>query len=259
MQAQSQQVGPGGPAHRSVAAGRGVNWWTEAWPWMFDGGRAGIWIGMGLVTMLIYVGLHFVPVLGPIAAHLLLFPLAGGLILAARKSERGETPEFADLFSGFGTHAGALLLAGVLIIAASLLVVGLMAMVGVGAAVSAFLGGLDLDLGSRPVAAAGLGIATALLLVVCLALFIPISMAAWFAPALIVLRGAQPVDALKSSLAACRANIGALVVYGLLFIAFALLASMLLGLGWLVLTPMAALSTYGAYKDVLEPEVDIQL
>jgi uncharacterized membrane protein len=252
-------MGPGGPAHRSVAAGRGVNWWTEAWPWMFGGGRAGVWIGMGLVVTVIYLVLHLVGALGAILAHLLLFPLAGGLMLAARKSERGEALEIADVFAGFRTHPSPLLLAGVLVIAASLVVVGLMGVVGVGAAVSAFLGGLAVDLGSRPVAAAGLGLTTALLLVVCLALFIPISMAAWLAPALIVLRGVPPVEALKQSLAACRASIGALAVYGLLFIGFAVLASIFLGLGWLVLTPMAALSTYGAYKDLLEPTVDIHL
>jgi hypothetical protein len=190
VQAQSQQMGPGGPAHRSVAAGRGVNWWTEAWPWMFGGGRAGVWIGMGLVVMVIYVVLHLVGALGAVVAHLLLFPLAGGLMLAARKSERGEALELADVFAGFRSHAAPLLLAGVLVIAASLVVVGLMSVVGVGAALSAFLGGLAVDLGSHPEAAAGLGITAALLLVVCLALFIPISMAAWLAPALIVLRAA---------------------------------------------------------------------
>jgi uncharacterized membrane protein len=60
------------------------------------------------------------------------------------------------------------------------------------------------------------------------------------------------VEALKASLAACRANLGALTVYGLLWIAFAFATLFTLGIGWLVLWPLMVLSTYAAYRDLFE-------
>jgi len=81
---------------------------------------------------------------------------------------------------------------------------------------------------------------------------LPIGMGAWLGPALIVLRGQPPIDALRDSLAACWANPGALAIYGLLWIAFAIVASIPFGLGWPVLAPLMALSTYAAYKDLFE-------
>jgi len=62
------------------------------------------------------------------------------------------------------------------------------------------------------------------------------------------------VEALKASLSACWANLGALAVYGLLWIAFAIIASIPLGLGWLVLAPLMVLSTYAAYQDLFETQ-----
>ena len=76
--------------------------------------------------------------------------------------------------------------------------------------------------------------------------------AAWLAPALIVLQKQPPFEALKTSLAACWANLGALTIYGLLWIGFAIIASIPLMLGWLVLAPLMVLSTYAAYRDLFE-------
>jgi len=248
----SAELGP------PVAARHGLQWWSSAVAWLFgDVARLGVWVGMWLCCFLMLGALHFVPVFGSAASYLLYFVFCGGLMLAAQRSARGAAPPFGDLFSGFGPQAGALLGAGMIVFAANLAIFGLMLAVGVGAFVAALVEGAVSTLSFPSPAALGLGLGTAGLLVLCLALLIPMSMAAWLAPALIVLRGARPVDALRLSLAASRRNLGALTVYGLVFIVLALAATLMLGLGWLVLAPLMFLSTYAAFEDLFGDAVDV--
>ena len=55
---------------------------------------------------------------------------------------------------------------------------------------------------------------------------------------------------MKASFAACLRNVPPFLVYGLLGVAFAVVASIPLGLGWLVLLPVYAATTYTSYKDI---------
>jgi uncharacterized membrane protein len=75
-------------------------------------------------------------------------------------------------------------------------------------------------------------------------------MAIWFAPALVVLRGMAPVDAIKASFAASMKNIVPFVVFGVLYIIAAIVASIPFGLGWIVLVPVLLLTAYVSYQDV---------
>ena len=59
-----------------------------------------------------------------------------------------------------------------------------------------------------------------------------------------------PQAALWLSFRANLTNIGAMLIYGLLLIVLALLASIPLGLGWFVLGPMMAGSWYATWRDV---------
>ncbi|HUD26924.1 MAG TPA: BPSS1780 family membrane protein [Burkholderiaceae bacterium] len=236
------------PPFRQVHSGHGVQWWSSAWKLLFHRGAAAVWIVMCLIAAVIYVVLHVVPMLGWIAAHLAAFLFAGGLMLAARKTDQATAPAVGDLFAGFGPPLGSLVIGAALLMVAVLLIIGALAVAGAGAAFGAMFGGMTGNMGVL----AGLGATSLLLLLAALVLLIPIGMAAWLAPALIVLKQQPPVEALKASLAACWANVGALAVYGLLWIAFAIVASIPLGLGWLVLLPLMALSTYAAYCDLFE-------
>ena len=75
-------------------------------------------------------------------------------------------------------------------------------------------------------------------------------MAWWFAVPLVALNGAKPLDALKASFAASWANVGALLVYGLIFLVLAILASIPMGLGWLVLAPVATGASFASWREV---------
>jgi hypothetical protein len=236
------------PAFRQVHSGHGVEWWSTAWRWLFHQGATAVWIVMCLIAMVIFGLLHVVPLFGMIAGQIGLFVFGGGLMLAARKTDEGTTPAVGDLFAGFGPSLGPLVIGGALLVVAALLVAGAASVAGIGAVVGAVFGGLAGNLALL----AGLGATSLLVALIALLLLLPIGLAAWLAPALIVFRKQPPVEALKASLAACWANLGALAVYGLLWIAFAIVASIPAMLGWLVLAPLMALSTYAAYRDLFE-------
>ena len=89
-----------------------------------------------------------------------------------------------------------------------------------------------------------------LAMLVVLALAIPIYMALWFAPALVVFHHLTPVEAMKTSFAACLKNIVPFLLYSVILLLLAMVASIPFGLGWLVLLPVIVASIYTAYRDI---------
>jgi uncharacterized membrane protein len=94
------------------------------------------------------------------------------------------------------------------------------------------------------------GLTALLVLLVGLLLAIPLLMAFWFAPALIVLRGDEPVAAMKASFRACLRNVPPFLIYGLLGLLFLILACIPLFLGLVVLIPVGIATIYTSYKDI---------
>lgn len=244
------------PTHVSDA-GRGLRWWTDSFTWLFgDLARLGVWVGMSLSFVLITIPLHWFPVLGSVAAFLLTFVFCGGLMQAAQKTDRGQAPAFSDLFSGFGPRAGALVASGLLVLLANAAVLAVMFAVGVGAVIHSALGAASMSawnagaLDSLDSLSIGWGSLVAFLL--CLLLFIPISLAAWFTPALVMLRDAAPADALRMSLSGCMRNLGAITVYSLVGILLGIVSIATLLIGGIFLLPLCFLSTYAAYRDLFD-------
>jgi uncharacterized membrane protein len=101
---------------------------------------------------------------------------------------------------------------------------------------------------AQVVAAAGPAIILVLLIAVSVALLV--AMAYWFAPALVVLNGEAPIAALRKSFAASMHNIGAFLLYGIIYIGLAIVASIPMGLGWLVLGPMVVGSCYAGWRTI---------
>ena len=229
---------------RVVQAGRGVSWWSEAWALFVK--APGMWIVFGLVLIAVFVVLGFIPVVGTLASALLAPVLAGGWMLASRKVEGGGTLEVADLFAGFKERLNPLLVLGALTLVATFALGALAAAMGFGAVMGMIAGGAH---GSAAGAIAALG-AGMFSLLVFLALGLLMTMALWFAPPLVVLRNVAPVDALKASFAASLKNVMPFLVYSVLYIVAAIVASIPVGLGWIVLVPVLLLSVYVSYQDV---------
>lgn len=80
---------------------------------------------------------------------------------------------------------------------------------------------------------------------------IPIMMAMWFSPILIVFHDLSIIRAVALSFRACLANILPFLCYGILWLVLAIVASMPLFLGWFVFLPIMALTYYTAYRHIL--------
>ena len=237
------------PGGRTVALGRGVSWLGEAWRMFKD--APGSWVACFLIFILIMIVLAIIPVLGNIAGALLSPLLIGGLMVGCRALERSDELEVSHLFAGFKQKPGPLFILGLLEFAISLVAMAIAAGVIFLTVGAMFLGVL---MGKSPEASTALDsqylMGALVVLLVLVALFIPVTMAVWFAPALVMLDDVQPWEALKSSFLGCLKNIGAFLLYGIVWILLGIVATIPLGLGWLVLGPVTIASVYTAYRDI---------
>lgn len=226
---------------RAVEAGRGWTWIAEGFG-LFKK-APGMWIALVVILFVILIVLAFIPLLGAVATFLLMPLFLGGLMLGCRALEGGGELEVAHLFAGFKEHTGNLIVLGALAIGGWVIVMlPVVAIVGAGAIVGMMRGD------AAGVAAMGGSIMLAWL--VAMALSIPIYMALWFAPALVVLRGLAPVAAVKESFFGCLKNVLPFLIYGLVMLVLGVLATIPLALGWLVLGPVAVASIYVSYRDI---------
>ena len=85
-----------------------------------------------------------------------------------------------------------------------------------------------------------------------LLLMLPVMMMMWFAPTLIMFRDEGPLSALGTSFRACLHNTPALLVYGLLGLVFAIVATLPFGIGWIVLAPVTLATLYTSYESIFE-------
>lgn len=236
----------GTATRRTVDAGRGTAWWTQSWALFMK--NPGMWLIFGVVFVLAFFVLGWIPFVGGLVATVLGQVLAGGWMLSARKLEGGGTLEFADMFAGFKDKLSPLLVLGALAAGGSLVIVLVMAVMGGGAVMGMMAGGVGRSAGGL-MAGAAFGM---LAVLVGLVLGFVLAMALWFAPALVVFRDMAPVEALKASWSATVGNVGAFLIYGLIWIVAAVVASIPFGLGWFVLLPLTMLAIYCSYKDIFE-------
>lgn len=234
-----------GAGARSVEPGRGLAWWTEGWALFTK--SAVLWIALALLLIIIVFVLGLIPLLGALAASLLIPVFMGSWMLAARKVEGGGTLEIGDLFTCFkGEKLTPLLVMGALLVAA-VLVIGIVAgVLGAGALFGMFAGGAHQSMGGM-FAAMG---ASMLVVLFVLAVSVLLGMAFWFAPALVVFRGTQPVDALRNSFAASLKNIVPFLIYSVIYFIASIVATIPFGLGWIVLVPVLMLTLYVSYRDI---------
>jgi hypothetical protein len=232
---------PSAEAGRAVDAGQGWSWITGGFE-LFKK-QPGMWIALVVLLFVIIVVLAFIPILGAIATFLLMPVFAGGLMLGCQALARGGPLEFGHLFAGFKTQTANLIVLGALGLGGWVVVmVPVLLIVGAGA----FFGAMSGD--ASGVAAMGGSFLIAWLLA--MGLSVLLYMALWFAPALVVLRGVSPVAAIQQSFFACLKNIVPFLIYGIIMLVLSIVATIPLGLGWLVLGPVVIASVYTAYHDI---------
>jgi uncharacterized membrane protein len=226
---------------RGVEAGRGWDWIAAGWE-LFKK-QAGMWIALVLVAFVIFFVLALIPLVGSLATFVLSPVFAAGVLVGSRAVDEGRGLEVGHLFAGFREKLAPLATVGAIYLGAAVaiaLVVGLLT----GASIFAMMSG------GGDVATAGAALSVLLAFLIMLALLLPVIMAVWFAPALVMFHDKGAVDAMKESFSGCLRNIVPFLVYGVVMMVFAVVASIPLGLGWLVLGPVLCTSFYASYKDI---------
>jgi len=233
---------------------------SHGWKWIVDGWELfrmapGMWVGIALVFGL-WLLLPMIPILGMLASLAMPFftpVLVGGIMIGCRSLDEGGSLEFNHLFEAFKSSGFVnLLLAGAISFAITIVVMLIvfvpMAVIMGASMFDAMSGGAAQDISRERLQIMGLGALLAALVFV--ALTLPVTAAMWFAPALVTGRNLGPVEAMKASLVGCMRNILPLIVYGLILLIPAVLATIPLLLGWLILGPITLASIYASYKDI---------
>lgn len=236
---------------RTVDPGRGVAWWTEAWALFMR--SALLWVVLTVILVVGFALVGMVPLLGSLATALLTPVFMASWMVAARKVEGGGTLEMVDLFTAFrGERLTPLIVLGALFAAATLIIFLVAGMLGAGAMFGMMGGGMHRgSAGNMNGMMAAMGAGFMALLV--FFLFGMLATAAlWFAPALVVFRQVPPLDAVMTSLRAVFKNVLPFLIYGVIQLVLAVVASIPFGLGWLVLLPVMLLTVYVSYRDVFE-------
>ncbi|MFL6572021.1 MAG: BPSS1780 family membrane protein [Burkholderiales bacterium] len=234
------------PTGRAVPASRGWSWIVDGWA-LFRR-QPGAWIALVIVALLLFIGMALIPILGSLAGMVLTPVFAGGVFAACREQDQGRPLSVSHLFAGFRERFGTLLSIGFIYFGITIAVTLVVAVV-TGAGMWTFLGSAT-DSG----AIAGMSLSVVLAGLIMVALLLPVFMALWFAPALAMFHQQGPAEAMKASLVACLKNVLPFLVYSVVAMLLGFVASIPLGLGWLVLGPVMAASLYASYRDIFFDE-----
>lgn len=221
---------------RTVAGRQGSQWIAESWA-LFQQ-RPASWILLGVIDLLVTAVLYELPYASDLTAMFTVL-WTGGMICAVDRSKTTGTVGLADVVQGIRTNFQPLF----------------------PAAVFGLLIAIVCDLtGDRAASAlqllvfGGAGNSYSVIALVAGAIYLTAAvigaMALWLAPALIVLNGATPANALRASFAATWRNGSAALMYGLIVAGLMLASVLTLGVALLVVAPLLYLSTYAASSDM---------
>src|SRR3989449_3399177 len=179
-----------------VPAGHGWTWIASGWE-LFKR-QPGIWVAIAIIAIVIFIAYYFMRAFGTILGILLTPVFTAGVAIGAKALDEGRELEIAHLFAGFTNRFGALIAVGAIYLALLLAIV----------VVSALLTGVSVwvMLGASPdLASATMGEIISILLawLIALALMVPVVMAVWVAPPLVVFHELGAVDAPQGGLLRC--------------------------------------------------------
>lgn len=233
------------PDGQRVATSRGSEWFGEAWD-LFKA-APGTWVAIYVIFMVAWIVLAILPG-GSLLSSLCYPAVAAGIMMGCKALGEGGKLTVGHLFAGFQQNVGNLLLVGILYLVGSVIITIVAAIVG---------------LVVFPLVASGanfnamdwstvLAFAPAILLValIVLLLTLPLLMAMWFAPALVVFHEVAPMAAMRSSFHGCVKNTIPFLVYGVVGLLLFIVALIPLGLGLLVYGPIIWATMYVGYRDI---------
>ena len=220
--------------------GNGWTWIADAWG-LFKR-QPGLWIGMTLLLVIIFMGASFIPLLGMFTG--IFWPVfMGGFAIACRKLDEGGEMELGDMFAGFQRRFGTLVAVGAIGFLLSMVItLGVFGVMGVG-----MWGAMT---SNDPQVLMGLGLTMLLGFLIVMALLLPVIAAMWFAAPLVIFHELGAWEAMKQSLFGCLKNVLPFLWYSVILVVLGVLAMIPIGLGLLVLWPVITASLYTAYRDI---------
>ena len=138
-----------------------------------------------------------------------------GLMIGCRALEQGEELEIAHFFAGFRNNTLNLVTLGGFYLIGNVVIAGLMYAIG-GPAIQQIVAGQAQNI-DPAILMQAIGPALVALLAG-MALSVPLTMAMWFAPLLVVFANEKPALALRNSFLACLRNMMPFLVYGLIIL-----------------------------------------
>ncbi len=236
---------------KKLPAGRGLGWIQEGFGY-FKASPL-IWIVNIIIMIALMMLLALIPILGGLASNILSPIFMGGLMLGCAALDQNKPLTVNHLFAGFQKDAGNLALIGLLYLVGMIvimLIAGLLMMMFGGAGQFTELAAMGPDAAPSPEQMQALGLTGGLAVLVALGLAIPLAMAYYFAPALVVRHNLGAVEAMKLSFKGCLRNIIPFLVYGIVALILAIIATIPFALGWLILAPVLTGAVYAGYKDI---------
>jgi uncharacterized membrane protein len=232
---------------------------TQGWAWIKQGYALFmkaplLWVTLVIICFTAAMALSNIPVLGEPLLSLLTPVVLAGLMSGARAVHRGEELELAHLFSGFQHSTSSLVTLGGITLVGQYLIFGVMLMVGGGTLVGIMMSHdpvTDSNIMTQAIEGAGLAVLLGLLL------FSVLMTAMQFAPMLVYFNQATPWQAMQLSLQAFIKNVAPMLMYSMTFVLLAILASLPMMLGWLVLLPIVFTSLYASYCDIFPLPVEV--
>ncbi|MDP2828704.1 MAG: BPSS1780 family membrane protein [Sulfuricellaceae bacterium] len=229
---------------------------AQGWRWISAGfGLFGrnplIWIVFLMTYLVLELVLAlFVPAIGMVAAAVLDPVLIAGFMAGARALELDEELEIGHLFAGFRSHFKQLAAVGGFYLSGKIALVLLAT--GLATVIYGPLPELDLttldatDPALLPVIQQYMMVG-----VLIMAMLVPLLMAYWFAPALVLFDNLPALEAMKLSFSACLKNVLPFTLYGAVSIILFVLGAIPFALGLLAVIPVLfATSIYAAYRDI---------
>mgnify|MGYP005814179619 CR=1 FL=1 len=229
-----------GQHFRRVPTGHGVAWLVQAY--YFFKLNPKVWLGCILAMMFIMLFISLTQILTPVI-QILAPVFTAGLMYGNQQLKNNQEFNFNHLFKGFNFQFNKLALIGLIYLGCALLSYMISELI------INYLGYPVVEITPEMLKAGGIDtetmqayiISMSLLSLFMMALMLPVFMAYWFAPALIILRKCEPIDALKRSFYACTLNMKAFLIYGLAAMAAIIVIGLILVLLWTIIPALSML------------------
>jgi len=229
-----------GLEYRRVPSANGIKWLSQAY-YLFKMSPKS-WIASMIVMMLIMSIASLIQIVAPLV-QILLPVFIAGLMFGCQKLKDNQQFLLVHLFQGFNQKFNQLAFIGIIYLMCALISYFLAEFItsSLGFSLPAVTPEM-LESGSISIEMMQSYTITLLLIsLIMMALMLPVFMAFWFAPALIILRHCDAINALRKSFDACVLNMKTFLVYGIASFLFMFLAGIVLVVLWTIFKALGLL------------------